>query len=461
MILTRHKNKGILALAVLATAFCMGGVTAQAKKGDQGVDWSKYQGTHGRFGYSSDKFAIAQVGGYYDGYFIVQSTYATQVQYAVAQGKRAHTYIYSQFSTIEQAKQMLDYYLPKVQTPAGSIVALDVESGSPNTTAVKYALKRVKAAGYTAVLYGYKNFLATHLNLSSIASSYPLWLAEYPNYAVTRKPNYGYFPSYKNVRLFQFTSTYVAGGLDGNIDLTGITDNGYSGSKAKVTTPAVKAGQKAASATKAKVGDTVKINLTAKHWATGEMMADSVKGQSYKVKQASGSRLLLSGVNSWSFAGNTTIVSVGKAVTTSSAKPDYFTWVPHFAYARRAVVAHSNVSAVGTSKSAVKAYKKGTKLTVKGLKNNRFELSNGTYITANKTYINNLYYTPSGGVKVVKSLSGTFAYKTPALTGKIRRYKRGTQFTVVKIVKYGHTSRIRLTNGSYVSGNKTINIYVR
>lgn len=28
--------------------------------------------------------------------------------------------------------------------------------------------------------------------------------------------------------IYQFTSTYVAGGLDGNVDLTGITDNGYS-----------------------------------------------------------------------------------------------------------------------------------------------------------------------------------------------------------------------------------------
>ena len=32
-----------------------------------------------------------------------------------------------------------------------------------------------------------------------------------------------------DIGIFQFTSTYVAGGLDGNIDLTGITDNGYNG----------------------------------------------------------------------------------------------------------------------------------------------------------------------------------------------------------------------------------------
>ncbi|NOJ61882.1 hypothetical protein, partial [Arthrobacter sp. 260] len=72
---------------------------------------------------------------------------------------------------------------------------------------------------------------------------------------VTTVPNYGYFPSFDNVGIFQFTSTYRAGGLDGNVDLTGITDSGYNGStttgsgktyvKPATSTPATKAGQKA------------------------------------------------------------------------------------------------------------------------------------------------------------------------------------------------------------------------
>ena len=33
----------------------------------------------------------------------------------------------------------------------------------------------------------------------------------------------------EGVAIYQFTSTYVAGGLDGNVDLTGITDSGYNG----------------------------------------------------------------------------------------------------------------------------------------------------------------------------------------------------------------------------------------
>ncbi|QAR22460.1 GH25 family lysozyme [Limosilactobacillus fermentum] len=218
----------------------------QAAKGDQGVDWSKYQGNNGKWGSDNDKFSISQIGGYYNGFFIDQPTYGTQVANTIALNRRAHTYIYAQFSGRNQADQMLDYYLPKIQTPKGSIVMLDVESGSPDTDSVLYALKRVQDAGFTAVLYGYRSFLTSHLDLASIAKQYPLALAEYPDYNVTKLPNYNYFPSFNNVGIFQFTSTYIAGGLDGDVDLTGITDNGYKNGnpqKPKSQTPAVQQGK--------------------------------------------------------------------------------------------------------------------------------------------------------------------------------------------------------------------------
>ena len=237
-----------IALAVTASAFLMGTVSssAYAAKVDQGVDWSKYQGNNGKWGSDNDKFSISQIGGYYNGSFVDQSTYGTQVANTIALNRRAHTYIYAQFSGRDQAGQMLDYYLPKVQTPKGSIVMLDVESGSPDTDSVLYALKRVQDSGFTAVLYGYKNFLVNHLDLDSIAKQYPLDLAEYPDYNVTKSPNYNYFPSFDNVNIFQFTSTYAAGGLDGDVDLTGITDNGYKNGNAQepaTKTPATNTGK--------------------------------------------------------------------------------------------------------------------------------------------------------------------------------------------------------------------------
>ena len=236
------------AAAFLLAPVALGPTQAQAAKGDHGVDWAVYQGPNGKWGYANDKFAVSQIGGTTTGWNLYdQWTYGSQVKSTIAMGRRAHTYIWWQnVTTNAQADYVLNYFLPKVQTPKGSIVALDVESGAQNTAAIDHALQRIKDAGYTPVLYGYKNYLVNNTDLHYLASKYVLWLAEYPNYQVTPNPNYNYFPSFNNVGIFQFTSTYVAGGLDGDVDLTGITDNGYKGGnsqKPQSNTPATDAGK--------------------------------------------------------------------------------------------------------------------------------------------------------------------------------------------------------------------------
>ena len=209
---------------------------------------------------------------------------------------------------------LLNHYLPKVQTPKKSIVALDVEDGTPNTEAVLYALDRVEKAGYTAVLYGYKSFLLNHVDLARIAKQYPLWLGEYPDYNVTPEPNYNYFPSFDNIGIFQFTSTYIAGGLDGNIDLLGTTDNGYKHGDAEkpVTKPdAVKQGIIADNTPKKDIttGYTVKVNFSAKTWSSGETIPNWVKGRDYPVIQTNGNKVLLGGIMSWIDRSNVEILS--------------------------------------------------------------------------------------------------------------------------------------------------------
>lgn len=221
---------------------------AYADQRSYGVDWSRYQGAYGIWGYGRDQFSISQIGGTTTGWNVYdQWTYPTQVSSTIAQGKRAHTYIWWQNVTTQaQADYVLNYFLPKVQTPKGSIIALDVESGYQNTAVIDYALTRIKNAGYTPMLYGYKNYLQNNTNLSYLASKYGLWLAEYPDYSVRSEPNFGFFPSFNNVQIFQFTSTYKAGGLDGDIDLTGVTRNGYqngNSQKPNTQTPAVNHGQ--------------------------------------------------------------------------------------------------------------------------------------------------------------------------------------------------------------------------
>lgn len=312
---------------VLITIFCitalsMSTIPVSAAKGDQGVDWARYQGTTGKWGYAHDKFAICQIGGTTDGWNAYdQSTYRTQVAATIAMGRRAHTYIWWQnVTTQQQADKVLDYFLSRVQTPKRSIVALDVESGQQNTAVVDYALNRIKQAGYTPVLYGYKSYLVTHVDLASLAKKYPLWLAEYPDYNVTTKPNYNFFPSYDNIGIFQFTSTYVASGLDGDVDLTGITDNGYRNGDASkpITKPvAVKQGIVADRTSKQDIstGYTVKVNFSARKWASGQCIPSWVKGRMYPVVQTGGDKVLLGGIMSWIKRSDVEILQTAKQAT--------------------------------------------------------------------------------------------------------------------------------------------------
>lgn len=321
-------NKLISVLAIGLGLFALP-LTSFAAVGDQGVDWAVYQGTYGQFGYSHDKFAIAQIGGRNAGGIYNQSTYSTQVSSAIAQGKRAHTYIwYEVGGSTDLGKVTLDYFLPKIQTPKNSIVALDYESGASgdkqaNTNAILYGMRRIKAAGYTPMYYSYRPYTVANVYYQQIIAEFPnsLWMAAYPDYNVTPTPNYNVFPSLDGIGIYQFTSTYVAGGLDGNIDLTGITDNGYGVSNTPSTnTPAVNEGEQANATPKAeiKVGDTVKVNFSSSNWATGEAIPSWIKGNSYTVQQISGDQVLLSGILSWINNSDTEIISVNTASTSQT-----------------------------------------------------------------------------------------------------------------------------------------------
>lgn len=299
------KFKELVAVLVVALGLFTSVSPAFAAVGDQGVDWAVYQGNQGQFGYAHDKFSISQIGGYNGAGIYWQSTYASQVQSSIAQGKRAHTYIwYQSVTNTALAKNILDTMLAQVQTPKGSIVALDVEDGVANTDVILWSLQYIKDRGYTPLLYGYKHFLTNNLDLVRISSKFGLWMAQYPDYNVTPIPNYNYFPSCDNIQVFQFTSTYVAGGLDGNIDLSGVTDNGYIGGNAekpKTETPAIEAGKEAdqVKGNAKEVGMTVKVNFSSSAYATGETIPDWIKGTSYKIIEKSGDKVLLDGIMSW------------------------------------------------------------------------------------------------------------------------------------------------------------------
>ena len=278
----------------------------------QGTDLSRYQGYTAVKGQASDEFAISQIGGINTGGINTQATYQSQVASGIAQGLRMHTYIWYQVGGDKQAaKQCMDYFLPRVQTPKRSIVAIDYEDGascdqSANTDAILYGMNRIKQAGYTPVYYSYKPYTLAHVDYKRILAEFPnsLWIAAYKDYNVTTVPDYAYFPSMDGVAQWQFTSMYKAGGLDGNVDLLGITQNGYRNGVATkpVSKPsAVKQGIKADNTPKAdiKPGYTVKVNFSAIHWASGQSIPSWVHGKAYRVQQVSGTRVLLAGIMSW------------------------------------------------------------------------------------------------------------------------------------------------------------------
>lgn len=327
------KIKRLLLGALLGASILLQS-TAYAAVGDQGVDWSRYQGANGIFGYGHDKFAICQIGGVNGGGMYGQTTYETQVASAIAQGKRAHTYIWYQVGgNASLGEQVLNTFLPQVKTPKGSIVALDYESGASadkqaNTNAILHGMRMIKAAGYTPMYYSGKPYTVANVYADQIIREFPnsLWMAAYPDYNVTPTPNYNVFPSMDGVAIYQFTSTYIAGGLDGNVDLTGITDNGYTkGNNPETQTPAINQGQQADNTPKSEIsaGNQVKVKFGANVWATGEAIPNWVKGRTYSVAQVSGNRVLLAGINSWINKADVEIISVSSAPIQAPATSTY------------------------------------------------------------------------------------------------------------------------------------------
>lgn len=327
------KIKRLLLGALLGASILLQS-TAYAAVGDQGVDWSRYQGANGIFGYGHDKFAICQIGGVNGGGMYGQTTYETQVASAIAQGKRAHTYIWYQVGgNAALGEQVLNTFLPQVKTPKGSIVALDYESGASadkqaNTNAILHGMRMIKAAGYTPMYYSGKPYTVANVYVDQIIREFPnsLWMAAYPDYNVTPTPNYNVFPSMDGVAIYQFTSTYIAGGLDGNVDLTGITDNGYTkNNNPETQTPAISQGQQADNTPKSDIanGNQVKVKFGANTWATGEAIPSWVKGRTYNVAQVSGNRVLLAGINSWINKADVEIISVSSAPIQAPAVGTY------------------------------------------------------------------------------------------------------------------------------------------
>ena len=307
----------LFSLGIMSTT-----TTAHAAKNDIGFDWASYQGATGLTTGTGAKFAFSKIGG--DAGVYVSPVYHTQVEAGIARGLRMHSYLWFQDMTNQaQVDAYLNKYLPMVQTPKGSIVALDVESGVTNNAMIEYAMQRIKDAGYTPMFYSYVPFIKSHaINTDEIGNKfgkYSIWIAAYPTNTVGQGPLFQYFPSMNNVGVWQYNSMGLPQGLDMNIDVSGdknwsITENGYkngNASKPETSTPAVNAGKEADNTAKKdiSVGMTVKVNFGATKYATGEVIPQFVKGVGHKVLAVDGNKVLLADINSWMNRSDVEILS--------------------------------------------------------------------------------------------------------------------------------------------------------
>lgn len=228
---TKAVNKDITVNGTTYHADTSGRLSEVQATKSYGGDYSKYQPSlYNNTG--QDSFAISQIGGSVNGYIYEQGTYASHAQQAKQRGWRFHTYIWMQTGSNQwQTQQMLNYFLTKIQAPYGSIVALDYEAGASgdieaNTDNILLGMRMIKQAGFTPMLYSYKPYLLAHVDLARINAEFPnsLWVAGYQN-GLSTMPNYENFPSLDNVAMWQYSD--YGGQQDLNVDLTGITHNGY------------------------------------------------------------------------------------------------------------------------------------------------------------------------------------------------------------------------------------------
>ena len=511
------RNISTMAFATLVISSSATTVSA-ANVFEQGVDWSVYQGINGKKGYTNDKFSIIQIGGIAaNGNLYAQSTYNSQVAASAVSGLRAHTYIWYQVgSSTTKASKVLNYFLPKVATPKKSIVALDYESGatsnvSANTKAVLKGMDMVKQAGYTPLLYTYTSYLK-NVNKQTILSKYPnsLWLASYPYSSVKAKADFNYAPVVAGMAMWQFTSNYVSGGLDGNVDLLGVTYNGYgaaantntgtsgntndtnSTAPTPTVTPSVTPGTSTSpipSATTSKVTNNglkkaqkVVLNNNTDFWLDDfSVLTTKENNAIYTIKSIASDQTTVTLNNNHQIDSSELTAATAKQITDKIKTPKKVIKITTNNLALNAKVVLNNGTDfwnddyTDLTKTETNAIYTITKITDGGATvtlNNGHQLDADEVKQASTKQVTNgfkkiiqkivkkvtkidskRYYTDAKKVKLTKNI---YVYDRPKFgtATKVTLLKKGTVVEVKAVVQQGKTSRLQISSG-YITGNRT------
>ena len=195
----------------------------------KGIDVSSWQGSINweKVKAAGVKFAIIRAG--YRSYSSAgrkgtDPRYKYNIVNASAAGVKTGAYFFSQAKTVKEGEAEADYMIKLLEPYRNKIsmpVVMDVEyAGAPGRlaaaklskakqTSIALAFcKKIKAAGYTPMVYANTYFCNYKLYMSRIASLYPVWVAEWGGKC---SYNGGY-------RFWQYSSGGSVNGIIGNVD---------------------------------------------------------------------------------------------------------------------------------------------------------------------------------------------------------------------------------------------------
>ncbi len=200
-----------------------------------GIDVSSYQGVINwkKVKAAGVDYAIIRLGyrGYGTGSIRLDDRYAANMSGAAAAGVPVGVYFYSQAVTVEEAEEEAAFVLEKL---SGYDVAYpvvfdmeEVDDADARTNALTRAertgitvafCEKIKAAGYTPMVYGNIRWMIMHLDLTRL-EDYDKWFAQY-----FKQPFFPY-----DFTMWQYTSRGTIDGIAGAVDLNlGLVD--YAGS---------------------------------------------------------------------------------------------------------------------------------------------------------------------------------------------------------------------------------------
>ncbi len=202
----------------------MHGIDVSQWQGD--IDWKAVKA-------SGIDYAFIRVGyrGYGQSGTLSEATkdpyFDTNIKNATKAGIKVGVYIFSQAITTKEAQEEADYILDHLGNYTISMpLVMDYEyaSGSSDggrlytanlsksaaTNICKAFCKRIKAAGYTPMVYANKSMLSSQLNAADLTNSgYRIWLANY-----TTNTTYG-----GNYDFWQYASDGTVNGINGRVDM--------------------------------------------------------------------------------------------------------------------------------------------------------------------------------------------------------------------------------------------------